>query len=270
MIIILLAAGRGNRLEKSTPKEFNYITKSLVQFNSESAINRLIKQVNTISNKPLYIVVGHKYKEIIDDINKNSIYKMNIEFVVNKEFNNDSNLISLYLAINKILNIGENLDEGILIIEADSVFDDSDLKNLKNYIKINHKEYSSKKLIYWTTKGLSKSNDKGGFIDTKIENSYSKDGFISNVYISSSRNHQNSLKMYGITWMNRNAIFNWFEKSLDIFKNKSKNSNKYFHEVIFENRKDFTMRYYDLGEKVLSFNNYDEYISCLRLLSKNN
>ena len=116
MIKIILAAGQGNRLKRTLPKSYSYITKSLVKFKGEPAIKRLLKQVSLINGETI-IVLGHK-AEII----KKTINFENAKVVINENFMNDSNLQSLQKAIKYVFKESLDTSEGILIIEADSYF----------------------------------------------------------------------------------------------------------------------------------------------------
>ena len=43
----------------------------------------------------------------------------------------------------------------------------------------------------------------------------------------------------------------------------------YFHNIIFNNQKEFSMKYYDFGDKALSFNTYEDYLLCLKDYKQN-
>ena len=269
MIIVILAAGRGNRLKKTIPKNFNYITKCLVEFNGNYSIVRLLNQLSRISEKSKYLVIGHEYKKVIESINSSQLNLSQIKFIINKNYLKDSNFSSLYLALNKIIKDGENLNQGLLIIEADSFLMDKDFTEFNNFIKKYNKN-KNKSEILWTSKGLSKVNDSGGFLvpseEIKFHNKY---GLIKDVYISNIRKNKFSLKMYGLTWMNKYSVENWYEKAKNILSsNKTDITGLYFHDLIFDYKDDYKMYYYDFGENVLSFNNYDEYINCLNSISQ--
>ena len=97
MKVIILAAGRGNRLKESLPKSFPYVTKSLISFKGQTAIERLINQLYECDLNDILIVLGHKSEEIRAKINTNKL-----KIVINKKYKEDSNLLSLYLGIQNI------------------------------------------------------------------------------------------------------------------------------------------------------------------------
>jgi len=74
------------------------------------------------------------------------------------------------------------------------------------------------------------------------------------------------MKMFGMTWFNNSSIIHWYEKAKVLLMDKDPNAiTGYFHEILFEDLKSYSMSYYDLGSKALSFNDYDEYIKCQKL-----
>ena len=175
---------------------------------------------------------------------------------------NDSNLQSLQKAIKYILKENLNTSEGILIIEADSYFQTNLLSNLISYLTFNKDFLNSKNTICWTTKGLAKESDSGGFIEPLINEQNSAEGSMVDVYIAEKRNLITP-KLYGLTWLNKNASELWLqqaEKLLDLEKSKKP---LYFHDVFFTNKNNYYMKFYDMSNKALSFNDYKEYISCL-------
>ena len=265
MKIIILAAGCGNRFKNSIPKDFNYITKSLLTFKGESAITRLINQINSLISSSIYIVIGHKYLEVLKHIEQSNIKQDNLNFVVNQNYLEDSNLKSLYMAIDILLKKNHNLNGGTLIIEADTFLKTQYLKDFTNHIIKSKYFTNNQKEICWTSKGLANKNQSGGFLDPELNQSNRNYGNIKDAYISNIRNNNYSLKMYGITWMNEIAVRSWYEETNNFLKTNSNLSKLYFHDIIFKNKNEYFMSYYNFGERVHSFNNYDEYIECLKL-----
>tara|TARA_Y100000589_G_scaffold331339_1_gene384444 strand:- start:628 stop:1416 length:789 start_codon:yes stop_codon:yes gene_type:complete len=261
LIIVILAAGSGNRLKKTLPKYFPYETKSLIPINNQPAIKRLIKQFFKINQNDILVVLGHKYESVMKELNN-----LNLEFVLNNSYKNDSNLRSLFIAVKKIINNKIfDITNGILVVEADSYFSDEILKSFIDHIqKLNKNDHFNR--ICWTTKGSASLQDSGGFVEI-FKNSYEKNnGQVKKAYISKSPNNTESMKMYGITWFNYKSIIDWYEQTKVLLNRKNSNdSTGYFHEILFNNSLNYTMSYYDFGNKSLSFNNYDEYMRCLNL-----
>lgn len=86
---IILAAGPGLRmlpLNEETPKQ-------LLKINGEILIERLIKQLKEKNINNIYVVVGYK-KEQFEYL----IDAFDVKLIINKEYLNDNNLYSLFLA----------------------------------------------------------------------------------------------------------------------------------------------------------------------------
>ena len=98
MIIIILAAGKGNRLKKTLPKSFSYKTKSIIPINNQPAIKRLINQLLEINQSEIVLVLGHQYESVLQVFND----KKHV-FVLNKNYSRDSNLRSLFLGFDKVV-----------------------------------------------------------------------------------------------------------------------------------------------------------------------
>ena len=238
MIIIILAAGKGNRLKKTLPKSFSYETKSLIPIKNEPAIKRLINQFLEIKQHDILLVLGHHHKSVLKVFND-----IKPVFVLNKNYERDSNLRSLFLGFEKIINEKIfNINDGVLVIEADSFFHSELLEEfLKhiNYLNFS-KEFINK--ICWTTKGKAMPEDTGGFIDPFENSSNNKYGDIKDIYI---KTYPNNKKRIG--------------------NKDSYELTGYFHEIIFDNFSCFSNSYYDLGSNALSFNDFEEYSKCLDL-----
>ena len=262
MIIIILAAGKGNRLKKTLPKSFPYKTKSLIPINNQPAIKRLTKQFLEINQNDILLVLGHQYRSVLNVFKNKKQF-----FVLNKNYERDANLRSLFIGFEKVINEKIfNINEGVLVIEADSFFNSKLLENFLKHINLIDSSKEQIKKICWTTKGNANSNDSGGFIDPFNNISNKKYGDVKNIYIKSHPNNSKTMKMYGITWFNKYAAIDWYFKAKSFLKNKpSDELTGYFHEIIFNNINCFSNSYYDLGEKAISFNNFDEYSKCLDL-----
>ena len=257
MIKIILAAGQGNRLKKTLPKGHSYITKSLVTFKGEPAIKRLLNQASLFNGETI-VVLGHK-AEII----KKRIKFGETKIVSNENYMNDSNLQSLQKAINYVFKENLNTSEGILIVEADSYFQNNLLINLISYLTLNIKVFNTQNTVCWTTKGLAKKNDSGGFIEPLENKKNQENGRVFDVYIAEKKKSSYTKKLYGLTWLNENSSKLWLKQSENFLDTEKFKKPLYFHDVFFKNKKDYFMKFYDMSSKALSFNDYKEYIACL-------
>nr|WP_320193022.1 sugar nucleotide-binding protein [uncultured Desulfobacter sp.] len=114
MKVVILAAGKTNYILKNEK-----IPKCLLKLNSETVIERQIRILNDfgVVNNDIFVVVGYK-QELI----KNTLQK-DIRVIANEFFDTYDNTYSLYLGL-------KNIEEDVVVIDGDIVFDDKDLKKL--------------------------------------------------------------------------------------------------------------------------------------------
>ena len=105
MKCIILAAGKGSRLSEYTKDK----PKCLLEYNNESIIKRLIKQLKKY-NIDTRIVVGYKKELIKKEVS-------GVEFVDNDKYSSDKNILSFYLGT-------KDMDDDILLLEADMICED--------------------------------------------------------------------------------------------------------------------------------------------------
>lgn len=116
---LILAAGRGTRLNEMT----DYIPKCLVEVNQKSLLDRMLEQLNEEGFTKLILVVGYKSDVIIKKFGL-SYKNINIQYVMNAEWESSNNIISLYKAIDYIT-------EDFLLIESDLIFNLEAIKLMK-------------------------------------------------------------------------------------------------------------------------------------------
>ena len=140
---VILTAGKGERMMPLTRE----IPKGLLDFGGITILRKTIYQLlsNNITN--IIVVAGYMEKKVTEELK--NIKKGNITIIINKKFNEDQNIYSLSLAINKITS-------EFLIIEADTVFDD----DLIEYISGDNFNNRS----VWFTKGKFAASQYGGIL----------------------------------------------------------------------------------------------------------
>ena len=121
MKAIILAAGMGSRLKNITKDK----TKCMVEVNGESLIKRLLKQLEKYTLEEIVIVTGYK-EEILKEYINNLGIKTKIKFYNNDIYDKTNNIYSLGLVEKELLN------NDILLIESDLIFEDKLLKNIIN------------------------------------------------------------------------------------------------------------------------------------------
>jgi choline kinase len=112
MISIILAAGRGTRMSPLTDDT----PKSLLPFKGETVLTRLIGQIDRRTKDRIIVVVGHEKDRIIDAVN--SANEDRVEFIINYDYKNDVNILSLSLAV-------KDIDEKFIVFESDCLFDNN-------------------------------------------------------------------------------------------------------------------------------------------------
>lgn len=123
MQAIILAAGRGKRLNKLTENN----NKCMIRINGITLIERLLKQLELYGLDRIVIVDGYQKDNLEEFISSLNI-KTEIKYVSNNDYSNTDSMYSLYLA-KEYLNKGDSL-----IIESDLIFDN---KILSKFISDN-------------------------------------------------------------------------------------------------------------------------------------
>ena len=121
MKAIILAAGMGSRLKKITKDK----TKCMVEVNGESLIKRLLRQLEKYTLEEIVIVTGYK-EEILKNYINNLDIRIKIKFYNNDIYDKTNNIYSLGLVEEELLN------NDILLIESDLIFEDKLLENIIN------------------------------------------------------------------------------------------------------------------------------------------
>jgi choline kinase len=93
MQAIILAAGMGKRLKELTRNN----TKCMVSVNSETLIERVLRQLDVLHLDRIILVVGYKGEMLTQYVHTLQL-KTLIVFVINSVFDKTNNIYSLYLA----------------------------------------------------------------------------------------------------------------------------------------------------------------------------
>ncbi|WP_020589346.1 NTP transferase domain-containing protein [Desulfobacter curvatus] len=115
MKAIILAAGRGKRLEKYTKG----LPKCLLKLGNETVLSREIRllQEAGISKENIYVVGGYKYELLLDD---------SPNMIINELFDVKDNAYSLGLALESVC------DENVIILDGDLCFEQELLLQIIN------------------------------------------------------------------------------------------------------------------------------------------
>lgn len=120
MIVVILAAGIGQRLRPLTEKN----PKSLLEINNMSLLERFIKEFTKNDVKKFMIVVGHckeKVEEAISTLKEK--YNIIIKVVENEKYDVTNTSCSTYIA-------SKNIKEDFILINGDNVLDPKIIKKI--------------------------------------------------------------------------------------------------------------------------------------------
>lgn len=115
---LLLAAGMGSRLAPLTDST----AKCLVDVSGVSILERLLRTLGESGFTRLVVVIGHESDSIQDYLGDHS-GDIEISYVTSKSYRTTNNIYSLWLA-------RKTIDEPVLLIESDLVFDGSLLEGM--------------------------------------------------------------------------------------------------------------------------------------------
>jgi choline kinase len=116
MIAVILAAGRGTRMQNITKD----IPKCLLKIGKKTILERQIDTLLTKSINKIYVVIGFKAEKIRKKIKNVE----NVELIENKEYATTDNIYSLYLTHDKIKG------KEFILLNGDAVFEENIIKKL--------------------------------------------------------------------------------------------------------------------------------------------
>ena len=98
MQIVILAAGSGKRMKSLTESKH----KSLLEIgNGETFLSKICHQINEYDISKAVIVTGYRPESIVDTLNQ---FQFNFEVVHNERYEEDVNIYSLKLALDRLSN----------------------------------------------------------------------------------------------------------------------------------------------------------------------
>jgi len=127
---VILAAGRGTRLEEMT----DALPKCLIEVGRKTLLERMLIQLDGLGIQSIVLVVGYQAEKIVRKIGS-TFGRLKITFVHNEEWATTNNVLSLYLAADYLLT-------PFLLLESDLIFESGALESLNslNAIAIDHFE----------------------------------------------------------------------------------------------------------------------------------
>lgn len=238
MQIVILAAGSGKRMKSLTTSQH----KSLLKLNeTDSFLSKLLHQLNEYEISKIVVVTGFMSESIIQVVNQ---FQLNFEIIYNEKYEQDVNIYSLKLALDRL-----TPNENTIILEADIILDDLSLKEI--YFSSNEDK------SIWFTRGKFTSNQYGGIL------SCTHDGKITDIRIEKryESRFDEYFKLVGITTISKDHFLTY--RSL-IAKYSSDSINQYYLIPWIENLNLLPCAMIDLDKKlVTSINTPEEYYEYL-------
>jgi len=205
---IILAAGRGKRLEEMSEEQ----PKPMTQIGSISLIENLISNLIEMGLKRIVIVSGYLYKVLHKHIKKFNT-KTEIITIVNHDYDSTNNIYSLWLA-------NQYLKEGFFLFEADIFFE----KEIMHKLIVDSAENIMLVGKY--------SSDMDG---TVVE--IDKNGFVNNMLLKKEQtkntNYRNKFKTVNFYKMGKSFSRNYFTTNLEEHI-QSNDLNSYYELIIEE------------------------------------
>lgn len=128
MKAIILNSGNGSRMGNLTSNK----PKCMTEIKSNLSILKLqIQNINNSGIKDVIITTGKYHDEIINHINKMNI-SINVNYVLNELYNSTNYIYSLYCIEKSGINIC-SIDDEIILLHGDLVFDENLLKQVVNF-----------------------------------------------------------------------------------------------------------------------------------------
>ena len=232
MNVIILAAGQGSRMGKVT----STTPKPLLPIGNTNVISRLISQLISRGVKRITIVVGFKAEIFYDKLN--SLFPKKLDFVLNKDFKQDVNIYSVYLALK------EKKYSDYVVFESDCIYTDTSIDRIIQSCKI----ASS----HWYSIGRFKQNQNGGILTSNNQD------LINDLRIVPRyENHFVSYnKLIGILHVHAGNSELYFEL---LEKEVKKNINQYYLQPWINNLENLPAYEVELGNNAEAFNTENEY-----------
>ena len=233
---VILAAGAGTRFVRSGGTTY----KQLALYKGVPLIRRI---VDILGDSPLVdgitVVVGEDYA-CAAAIRQVLAGRM-VTYVRNERSRNDNNLLSFWKGI-------DGLQRGVVVVEADCVFEPDDLATLLRATKSDE--------ICWANIGHLSRHSSGGVI------SLDADGRVDAILILDEEQMRKfkaegrrGLKMFGLTAMGDSALRAYRAK----LHAGGPRLNQYFHALAMESFGDFRHATAAMSPRAFSFNTLEEY-----------
>ena len=215
--VAILAAGKGTRMESSIPKVLHKVSE-------KTLLQRVINSCNELNPNQIFVIVGHKAKEVQESIKPTS----NIKFIIQE------NQLGTGHALQVLCNQVDQNDGNLLVLNGDVPLIKS--KTLKKLIDFHNSENADISLITTNKKepyGYGRVFTKGSIIERIVEEKDCNNQELQNPLINAG--------IYCFKWENLSTIINNLNSN-----NKQKEI--YLTDSITLLRKSLSLEFEDTGE----------------------
>ena len=238
MSVIVLAAGQGMRMGSLT----NDIPKSLLPFGDSNVLVRLIGQILDYYKGDIFVVVGYMKEQVINTLR--SSFGNRVHIVVNNEYYNDVNILSLSLAI-------DGHSGPFFVFESDCVFDSCAMdKIFSQGLSPYSAWFTIGKFHKMQAGGILKADNQENVLDLRVVPEYEK-------------KYKGYDKLIGVLKVGPNEVETYIEL---LQKEVKENIRQYYLAPWINNLVLLPCRKTDIGKcHADAFNTADEYYSALRV-----
>lgn len=193
--VILLLAGSGNRMGKLTKT----CHKSLLGINQhDSFLSRILHQLNEFQINTVFTVLGYRHQDVQNEL---KLYQLNFDIVYNFNYERDTNIGSMLLALSRLSG-----NYPVLVIEGDVIMDDYTIYDM--YQK------TLRDATRYFTRGRFNSSQYGGIvkgINSRVEEV--------KIVASKKNEHRGAYKMSGVMSFSR-ALLSRYKERLESISNE--------------------------------------------------
>jgi 2,3-bisphosphoglycerate-independent phosphoglycerate mutase len=229
---VILAAGLGSRLKPLTDE----VPKCLTEINGQPIILKTLKALEKNGIRESIIVVGY-LSNIIIDVLGSKIGNMKIKYIVNDIYDETNSMYSAWLA-------REYIENGVLLIEGDTIFDDSIIEKLMSN-DVNKSLWVVDKFTSEQNGSMSITNNRGKITEIKI---------IRQILSEYKSNYYKSCGLLLITPKDGKLFSEWLNEDVE-----QGNVNIYYDLVIEKHLKEFAIHIMDVqGARWQEIDNYED------------
>lgn len=232
---IILAAGVGQRMLPLTKDK----PKALLEYQGETLLERIVKQVSSRGITRVSVVVGHGERKVVARLKE--FEYLDIALIKNKRFREDKNILSLTLALrNRLM--------PFVLIEADTIISDACFDDILNIEDRRSLWFTTGPFVSGMYGGIVKVDGQQKVVDLQIVPEYQD-------------SYRGYSKMTGLLKVGPDQLERYYELLVDACE---QDTNQYYHAPWISHLEELPSYAVDLsGGGVVSLNTVEEYHAAL-------